>query len=131
MAPVIDYVSAGDWGLMNKPYAAESAQFEPISDDDGDAVFWLEVIGDSMTGTTGQSVPEGYLIKVDPSVKPKHGSLVVAKLDESAEATFKKLVIDSGLQFLKPLNPSYPTIQIGKNGRIVGVVTEAKVKFQW
>ena len=68
-------------------------------------------------------------ILVDTGKEPKNGSLVVAKLDDTNEATFKKYVIDSGRKFLKPLNPSYPLLPINGNCRIVGVVVEAKYRF--
>lgn len=131
MAPVIDYITAGSWGEATDPYPPGVGEtFEPIYDSDPDEVFWLRVKGDSMTGPPGaQSIPEGYLIKVDPCKEAQNGSLVVAKLVDSNEATFKKYVEDAGMKFLKPLNPDYPTIAINGNCRIVGVVTEAKVKL--
>jgi SOS-response transcriptional repressor LexA len=54
---------------------------------------------------------------------------VIAKLTDSDEVTFKKLVIDAGQKYLKPLNPNYRTIEINGNCRIVGVVKEAKIKL--
>ncbi|MFH7097089.1 LexA family protein, partial [Klebsiella pneumoniae] len=91
--------------------------------------FWLRVQGDSMTSPTGLSIPEGMDILVDTGREPKNGSLVIAKLDDANEATFKKLVIDGGQKYLKPLNPQYPLMQVNGNCRIVGVVVEAKYRF--
>ena len=82
-----------------------------------------------MTSPHGQSIPEGMLVLVDTMVPPRSGSLVVAKLRDSDEATFKKLVIDAGTYYLKPLNPSYKTIELPPDGEIVGVVVEAKMRF--
>lgn len=129
-APVISWVQAGEWSEavdIHQPGYGDS--FEPVPDNSGSNVFWLRVMGDSMTAPSGTSVPEGHLILVDPDGDPVNGSLVVAKLVDSQEVTFKKLVIDSGFRYLKPLNPDYKTIQINGNCRIVGVVIEAKVKF--
>lgn len=130
MAPVISAVQAGEWGEAEDPFPVGHAdEWEPVNDNDGPNVFWLKVKGDSMQAQAGLSIPEGHLIKVDPS-KPFHnGSLVVAKLTDSNEATFKKYVEDAGKRYLKPLNPSYPVIEVNGNCRIVGVVTEAKVKL--
>ncbi|MDS1324573.1 S24 family peptidase, partial [Klebsiella pneumoniae] len=89
--------------------------------------FWLDVRGDSMTSPAGLSIPEGMAILVDPQVEAINGKLVVAKLDGDNEATFKKLVIDAGQRFLKPLNPQYPIIPINGNCRIIGVVVDAKI----
>jgi SOS-response transcriptional repressor LexA len=46
-------------------------------------------------------------------------------LTDANEATFKKLVIDAGKTYLKPLNPQYPLIPINGNCRIIGVVVQA------
>ena len=52
------------------------------------------------------------MIVVDPELPYSFGSLVVARLDDSKEAAFKQLVIDSEQKYLKPLNPQYPAIPI-------------------
>ena len=82
-----------------------------------------------MTSPIGITIPEGTLILVDPDIAPENGKLVVAKLDGTDEATFKKLVIDAGMKFLRPLNPTYPAIPINGNCQILGVVIEAKLKL--
>ncbi len=82
-----------------------------------------------MTSPSGLSIPEGMLILVDTGKEPKNGSLVIAKLTEANEATFKKLVLDGGQKFLKPLNPQYPLMHINGNCKILGVVVEAKYLF--
>ncbi|MFP1683370.1 LexA family transcriptional regulator [Alloalcanivorax sp. C16-1] len=129
-APVISWVQAGDWAEAADPYPPGDGEgFEEVPDTAGPNVFWLRVVGDSMTAPTGMSIPEGHLILVDPDQQAENGSLVVAKLTETDEVTFKKLVIDAGQKYLKPLNPAYETIKINGNCRMVGVVREAKVKF--
>lgn len=89
--------------------------------------FWLNVEGDYMTAPAGISVPDGYLILVDPDAIPKNNDLVIAKLKDSKDATFKKLVIDSGVKYLKPLNQAYKTIEIDDNYQIIGIIKEAKL----
>lgn len=126
--PVISWVSAGAWMEAVEPYHRRAVDrwFETTvacSDDS----FWLDVKGDSMTSPVGLSIPEGMVILVDPDVEPINGKLVVAKLEGDNEATFKKLVIDAGHRFLKPLNPQYPMIPINGNCRIIGVVVDAKI----
>lgn len=129
-APVISWVQAGEWSEavdVHEPGYGDG--YEAVPSGSGPHVFWLRVIGDSMTAPSGTSIPEGHLILVDPDVEAMNGSLVVAKLVDSQEVTFKKLVIDAGQKYLKPLNPDYKTISINGNCRIVGVVIEAKIKF--
>lgn len=129
-APVISWVQAGDWSEaidLHQPGIGDDYEAVPAAA--GENVFWLRVVGDSMTAPAGVSVPEGHLILVDPDRPPVSGSLVVAKLVDSDEVTFKRLVIDAGQKYLKPLNPDYKTIPINGNCKIVGVVIEAKIKF--
>ncbi|WP_241151670.1 LexA family protein, partial [Pseudomonas viridiflava] len=83
--------------------------------------FWLEVRGDSMTALSGTSIPEGMMILVDTEADVRPGKFVVAKLPNSEEATFKKLVEDAGRRYLKPLNPAYAMIECSDDCRIIGV----------
>ena len=130
LAPIISWVQAGEWNEAVDMYAPGFGEaYELVDDNDGPHVFWLRVKGDSMTSPTGVSIPEGYLIKVDPDARAESGSLVVAKLEDTQEVTFKKLVIDAGQKYLKPLNPTYRTIPINGNCRIVGVVKEVRLKL--
>lgn len=128
--PVISWVSAGSWTEAVEPYPAGiSDRYEFSEYDSKGQAFWLKVKGDSMTAPAGQSIAEGTLILVDTEAEVTPGKLVVAKLPDSNEATFKKLVNDGGRLFLKPLNPSYPIEAFDEQCRIVGVVVEAKQKF--
>ncbi len=130
-APVISHVQAGGWSEAIDIFAPGYAErWEPVPETACPNAFWLEVRGDSMTAPAGLSIPEGYLVLVEPGVQEENGSLVVAKLDDENEATFKKLVIDGPNRYLKPLNPDYRTITINGNCRIVGTVTEVKMKLR-
>ncbi|MBZ7547909.1 LexA family transcriptional repressor [Klebsiella oxytoca] len=126
--PVISWISAGQWMEAVEPYHRRAIDrwydTTIVCSEDS---FWLDVKGDSMTSPAGLSIPEGAAILVDPEVEPINGKLVVAKLDGENEATFKKLVIDAGRKFLKPLNPQYPMLEVNGNCRIIGVVVDAKI----
>lgn len=128
--PLISWVSAGAWNEACEPYTLKDIDewFESDAHIEGEG-FWLRVQGDSMTSPTGLSIPEGMIVLVDTDKEPKNGSLVIAKLVDANEATFKKLVFDGGSVFLKPLNPQYPLIPINGNCKIIGVVVEAKIRF--
>lgn len=128
--PVISWVAAGAWAEAVEPYPAGfSDRYEFSEYDSKGAAFWLEVKGDSMTSPVGQSITEGTLILVDTEAEATAGKLVIAKLPDSNEATFKKLVNDGGRLFLKPLNPGYPIEPFDERCRIVGVVVRALQKF--
>lgn len=67
---------------------------------------------------------DGDLIFIDPGADVRHGSYVVARLDDENEATFKQLIIEGGQKYLKPVNPNWPEqiIPINGNCTIVGPV---------
>lgn len=125
--PIITAVQASTWSsqtnLSNHPKWLDS----PIETSRN--AFWLTVIGDSMTSVSGISIPEGYLILVEPNQNAKNGDLVVADTEGSTEVTFKKLVIDAGQTYLKPLNPNYRPIEVSNKINIVGVVKQARALF--
>ena len=130
--PVVSEVQAGWFAECIVPYPAGMEERHETTDYDAKGpAFWLEVTGDSMTAPAGvkPSVPEGTLVLVDTGIEPAPGKLVVAQLDESNEATFKKLIVDGGQRYLKALNPAYPLIPINGNCRILGVAVEAKTKL--
>jgi SOS-response transcriptional repressor LexA len=128
--PVISWVAAGAWAEAVEPFPPGYSDRYELSDYDSKGpAFWLEVKGDSMTSPVGTSITEGTLILVDTEADAQSGKLVVAKLADSDQATFKKLVDDGGRRFLKPLNPAYPTEMCAENCRIVGVVVRALQKL--
>lgn len=128
--PVISSVQAGAWCEALEPYSLKDVDQWLDSDAhiQGDA-FWLRVDGDSMTAPAGLSIPEGTFVLFDTGREPINGSLVIAKLSDSNEATFKKLIIDGGQKYLKGLNPQWPLIQINGNCRIIGVAVETKLRL--
>lgn len=126
--PLISWVSAGVFSEAVEPYNRDEIEtwHETTVASSGNS-FWLEVKGDSMTAPVGLSIPEGMIILVDPEVPPTNGKLVVARIEGQNEATFKRLVVDAGRAFLKPLNPQYPMLEIADDCKIVGVVVDAKL----
>lgn len=125
--PLISWVSAGQWLEAVEPYKLEEIDEWPeTTAHASENAFWLTVRGDSMTSPVGFTVPEGMIILVDPSKEAKSGKLVVAKLINDNEATFKMYVEDAGRRFLKPLNPQYPMTEINGNCQIIGTVIDVK-----
>ena len=88
--------------------------------------FWLKVRGPSMTSSNGMSFSEGMIILVAPGSDVESGQYVVAKLIDTNEATFKQFIWDSGRAYLKPLNYSFPTVEMDDTWSIVGRVVDAK-----
>ncbi|WP_231972241.1 LexA family protein [Vibrio alginolyticus] len=127
--PLISSVQAGQWREACEPYNVKDAHMLATTEKASARAFWLTVEGDSMTAPPGSplSFPTGVRILVDPEIEAVNKSLVVAKLDDVNEATFKQLIVDAGQKFLNPLNPTYPKLAINGNCRIVGVVVDAKI----
>lgn len=83
----------------------------------------LNVIGDSMTSASSErSYPAGCIIFVEPRIEARPGDRVIARVPRTDEVTFKTLVTDAGRQFLRPLNPQYPIIDITEETHICGKV---------
>ena len=128
--PVLSSVQAGSWSEACEPYTLKDIDIWLESDAhiQGEA-FWLKVEGDSMTAPVGLSVPEGTFVLFDTGREPVNGSLVIAKLSDSNEATFKKLIVDGGQKYLKGLNPAWPLVPVNGNCKIIGVAIETKLKL--
>lgn len=124
--PVISWVQAGNWyeTIENfNPADAEEWLICPFPH--GNKSYVLRVRGESMFNPQGNpSFNDGDLIFVDPDRYAGNGSLVIVRLDDESEATFKKLVIEGDQRYLRALNPSWPTpvIRINGNATISGVV---------
>lgn len=128
--PVLSAVQAGQWTEACEPYTLDEIdEWYETTVRTSDRCFWLRVQGDSMTSPVGTSIPEGMLVLVDTEREHENGSLVVAKLTDVNEATFKKYVRDAGQEYLKPLNPNYTMVPINGNCRVIGVAVDAKLKL--
>ncbi|MNE16397.1 putative HTH-type transcriptional regulator [compost metagenome] len=128
--PVLSKVQAGAWSEACEVYTLKDIDLWLESDAhiQGEA-FWLEVEGDSMTAPMGLSIPEGTFVLFDTGREAANGNLVIAKLVDDNEATFKKLVIDGSQKFLKGLNPQWPMTPINGNCKIIGVAIETKLRL--
>lgn len=120
--PLISWVQAGAWTeVIDSFHPGDAEKWIDTTANVSSQSFALRIKGDSMTNPHGTpSLPEGSMVIVDPNAHCDNGNIVVARLEDSMEATIKKLVIDGGQRYLKPLNPAYPTIPINGNCHIIG-----------
>lgn len=119
--PLISWVQAGAWCEVDVEQHSDAWLSCPVAI--SDSGYALKVLGDSMTNPgPGRSYPAGCIIFVDPEAETKTGDRVIARLPRTNEATFKVLVEDAGRQFLKPINPQYPIIEIREETHICGKV---------
>lgn len=124
--PLISWVQAGSWCEVEDLYAVGDAEeWMPCPTSHGPRTYALRVRGESMFNPhERRSFRDGDIIFVDPDKVAENGSPVIAKLDDSQEATFKQLVIEGEERYLKALNPNWPDriIRINGNATICGVV---------
>lgn len=117
--PLISWVRAGEWqGVVDMYHPGDGEDWIETVTNTGANAFALRVKGDSME----PEFVNGDIIIVDPSRSAEHGSFVVVRMDQEAEATFKQLVIDGGATYLRPLNPRYPILRVNSEATIVGVI---------
>lgn len=124
--PEISWVQAGMPVEAVELSNIASCEVHPSDAWAGPNGFWLKVKGPSMTSPNGMSFPEGMVILVAPGFDVESSQFVVAKMVDTNEATFKQFIWDSGRAFLKPLNPSFPTVEMDGEWVLVGRVVDAK-----
>lgn len=127
--PLISWVQAGYWKeIIDNHQPGDADEWRLTTAKVSKNAFALRIVGDSMTNPYGSpSLPPGSIVIIEPNRAPRHNDIVVARLDDSQEATIKKLIIDGSQKFLKPLNPQYPVIEINGNCTICGVAVKIEM----
>lgn len=124
--PVISWVQAGEFCDAADPYPAGFAEdWIDCPEKHSPRTFAVKVRGLSMYNPAGKpSFSEGDVIFCDPDRQAENKSLVICRLDDQPEATFKRLLIEDGIKMLEALNPSWPQriIKINGNATVCGVV---------
>jgi SOS-response transcriptional repressor LexA len=124
--PLISWVQAGAWCEVSDVRTLDDAEiWLPCAASHSPQSYALRVRGLSMFNQhERRSFRDGDIIFVDPAKDAENGSLVIAKLMDSQEATFKQLVMEGSRRFLKPLNPAWPDpiIELDGDAMICGVV---------
>lgn len=129
--PLISWVQAGVWSdiVENVPTGDPDDWIQcPVRH--GPRTYALIIEGESMRNPGGEhSFKPGDRIFVDPDREAMHRSLVIARLDDEKQATFKQLLIEGDQKYLQALNPNWPNriFPINGNCTLCGVVI-AKVE---
>lgn len=122
--PLISMVQAGSFcEAIDSLYVGDSFEQIPTSYPKKRHTFALEVSGESMM----PRFSPGMRLIVEPEMDYQSGDFVIAK--NGGDATFKQIVKDGGVWYLKPLNPQFPTLPLA-DAHVIGVVREAVIKFR-
>lgn len=123
--PLISWVEAGSFSEAVDSYArGTGVQMVQTSVKVGRLAYALRVHGQSMNNPRDdtRSFPEGSIIIVDPHREFSRGSLIIARLENEKEVTFKQYMEEGPDKFLLPLNPQFPAIPINRPMQFCGVV---------
>lgn len=124
--PVISWVQAGNWmNVIDNLAPGDAEKWINTTYSARRHTFALRINGDSME----PKFPEGAIIVVEPDEDPLPGKYVVVRRNNDNEATFKQLILDGGMYYLKPLNSRYPIMELTPDSTIVGVVKQMVMDF--
>lgn len=118
VVPLISWVQAGDYRGIEWPDDAEPI---PTPRRMPKNSYALRVRGESML----PKFEEGDIIFVNPEGEFRNKSFVIA-CNSNNETTFKQLISDGEVQYLRPLNQNWPgpqVISLDEGTRIIGLVT--------
>lgn len=126
--PLISWVAAGERAESpDNHYPGDGEEMIESSENAGQHGYWLTVKGHSMKSDSTPSFPEGIKILVRPEgFDLISGKFYVAK-HRDGETTFKQYVRDAGTEYLVPLNPTFKTVEMDGEWRIIGRVVDAKI----
>ncbi|CAM2890119.1 LexA family protein [Acinetobacter celticus] len=124
LVPVISWVQAGAWTTADAvPTGTQFEEWLPPNPKCGKHGYGLTVVGESMLPDFRPS--DKIYVNPDFQITDlKTGDLVIVSCQGDSEATFKKLIVESGNMYLQPLNPDWPekTIVLEDGCKLVGKV---------
>ncbi len=125
MIPVVSLVTAGAWHEVTDIFEPGNSDQWIESDVEGESVFALLVVGDSME----PEFHEGEFITVNPHVESLPGDFIIVK-NSDGEATFKQLKKYGNRWVLHPLNPRYQDMEV-KRGEfhVIGKVVKKEKSY--
>lgn len=74
--------------------------------------------------------PEGTVIILDPAIQPENRDFAVVHIDGHKLPTFKQMLIDGNVAYLKPLNLDFKPFALDKNYHVLGTVVQSRMDFR-
>lgn len=110
--------------VREEPRAWKTENFVSTDKTVSEQAFALRVHGDSMLNPTGSpTYPDGSRVIVDPTLTPKHRDRIIVALPDG-DVVFRQLVNEGTRAYLKPLNTSYPLIEMPPAAEVRGVIVQ-------
>ncbi|MFF7710062.1 S24 family peptidase [Pseudomonas sp. NPDC007930] len=91
--------------------------------------YWLPVVGDAMTSPSGWSLAAGMWLLVDPGREHAVGNLVLVWAGPGHGLLCRQWAREGEALYLRPLNAMWPTLPVGPDCEVRGVVVAAIVDF--
>lgn len=125
--PIIDWTKATKWEVQIQNLNHEN-HFDWVMIDPSieTGLFALKVQGESMW----PQFAENTVLIIDPKKQAKNKDFVIVYIKQSDEIFFRQLIIEGKYKFLKAINVIFPTISIGSDDIIIGVVLQARNDYQ-
>jgi SOS-response transcriptional repressor LexA len=117
--PVLNFEILGNSEDLTKYFTGGNKMtFEVLNKD----CFSIKLVTDSMESKSGVSLPNGSVIIVDKSAKPKSGNIVIYRQKIEKNSGIGVLFIDKDkAKYIKYLNKKFTTIEIDDSFEIIGV----------
>lgn len=127
--PLITWEDALVWPERLTEYKNSiECEYVPTDANVSNVAYSLRVQGSNMEPL----FPEGTKIIIEPNRQPQDRDFVVVRMNGSAEAQIKQIVIQGEQRFLKSIVPAAGTHEqnlLGENDKFLGVMAQAKVDF--
>jgi SOS-response transcriptional repressor LexA len=110
--------------MQSLPLKSWTGTCLPVLNLESDQCFAVQVKDNSMSSGAVDTVSfckNDYII-AEANRQPKNNDFVIAKLPDSAQAAFRRYVVEGAQILLKPLNPQYATVVMKPEIKICGVV---------
>lgn len=121
--PIIDWNQAENWQEVVSRLKPDNHFNWTIADPSHKkGSFALRLNGESMW----PQFQEKTILIIEPTEQVKNKDFVIAYIKKNDEIIFRQLTLEGKYKFLKAFNPMFPTIQMGDEDKIIGVVIQTK-----
>ena len=121
--PVLTWDNAADYRITEVREMARTVPLQRVNP--SRYTFAIQVTGDAVFADTISDESVLRHIIVDPSLKPKSGDYVVAINPNTGLAFGRRLIIEGGMCYLRPGNPTFPTVEVREDElMVIGTIIE-------